>query len=426
VTVAAIASGGIALGTPASAAEGQTTAPAAAPAAAPAQDPLNCPSAGCRRVAEGLSNPSGVALDGQGKAYVADGNSGNLAEIDLASGGRHEITTGLGNTLGVALDGEGHAYSTSTSTGKLYQVDLSTGRKTEVANGLGSPHRLALEGNGKAVVTDYTNDRVWEVDLSNGRKAEVTTGIGNPHGVALDGKGTAYVAAYDEGKLYSIDLGSGRKSVVADGLGGVSGVALSNGHAYLSQQGGKLLDVDLGSGAKRTVATSKHMWDVAVGKDGSLYVTDNTSKVLWRVNDGGAPTPPPPPIGDAKVDLRPVPGITAVPGQSAVPRINVKNTGGKRIGNQDITLKLGPEGVKWGFNVVYQDRDGNVVETPCRVVDGDPGTSLCKDVPLDLDPGQSVELRTEVGTSSSLKPGDMPSITWKVADKTAKTDWLMK
>jgi sugar lactone lactonase YvrE len=423
VTVAAIASGGIALASPANAAPAQTTAQAAAPA----PDPVNCPSAGCRRVAENLTDPYSVATDGRGKAYVANGSTGNLVEVDLASGAQHEVTTGLGKTYGVALDGNGHAFVTSTDSGKLYEVDLSNGRKTEVAGGLGSPHSLALDGHGKAIVTDYTNDKVWEVDLSNGRKAEITTGIDNPHGIALDGNGTAYVAAYDAQKLYAIDLASGRKSVVADDVGKANGIALHDGHAYMGTNDGKLLDVDLANGDKRTVATSKQMHGVAVDKDGSVYVADNTNDVLWRVNDGGNPTPPPPPpSGDAKVDLKPVPDITAKPGGSAVPRINVKNTGGKRIGNQDITLKLGPEGVSWGFNVVYQDRDGNLVETPCHVVDGDPGTSLCKDVPLNLDPGQSVELRTEVGTSSSLKPGDMPSITWKIADKTAKTDWLMK
>ncbi|MFE9400053.1 hypothetical protein [Streptomyces flavidovirens] len=104
---------------------------------------------------------------------------------------------------------------------------------------------------------------------------------------------------------------------------------------------------------------------------------------MWRVShlDDDDGTPPPPPSGETRVELHPVANITAVPGGSAVPRVNVTNTGSKHIGNQDVRLKLGPQGVKWGFNVVYQDRDGRTVEMPCRVVEGEPGTSLCKGAP---------------------------------------------
>ncbi|MCH6161749.1 hypothetical protein [Streptomyces marispadix] len=70
-----------------------------------------------------------------------------------------------------------------------------------------------------------------------------------------------------------------------------------------------------------------------------------------------------------------------MPGGTAWPRLKVTNSGSARIGNRDVTLKLGPAGVSWGFNVVYQDRNGNLVETPCRVADTDPNTSVCKDVP---------------------------------------------
>ncbi|MFI0243118.1 hypothetical protein [Streptomyces sp. NPDC016845] len=79
-----------------------------------------------------------MALDGAGRAFVADGNSGRLLNVDLATGKTSEVATGLGDTTGVALDGHGYADSTDPREEKLWKVDLATGRKTAAATGLGS------------------------------------------------------------------------------------------------------------------------------------------------------------------------------------------------------------------------------------------------------------------------------------------------
>ncbi|MCH6163011.1 hypothetical protein [Streptomyces marispadix] len=427
VTVAAIASGGVALATPAAAAAEPS---AAVPTAGAETEPVKCPSENCNKaVVDELGDPYSVALDGQGHAYVADNKNGELVRVDLATGKKETIVSGLGGVESAALDGKGNAYVASRTRGELYRVDLSGPQYpiAKVASGLGRPRGVAVKDDGKVIVTDWLYDRVLEVDPSSSGSPNKIATVASATGVAIDPSGVAYVTSSQDEALYRLDLNAARgPELVADRLGHVHDVALRDGHAYVGDDGGDAIwDVDLASHQKHKAATGGGFRGVAVDKDGGLYATDEDNKTLWRIN-GSTPAPPPPPSDDAKVDLKPVPDITAKPGGSAVPRIYVKNTGGKRIGNQDITLKLGPEGVKWGFNVVYQDRDGDLVETPCHVVDGDAGTSLCKDVPLNLDPGQSVQLRTEVGTSASLKPGDMPSITWHIADKTAKTDWLMK
>lgn len=386
------------------------SAPAAATAAAPtaAGDPVNCPSAGCRRAAEGLSNPFSVALDDEGSAYVADGNSGNLFEINPAAGEKHEVTTGLGNTLGVALDGEGHAYSTSHEDGKLYRVDLSSGQKTEVAHGLGTPHSVALDGNGKAFVTDNNNGRVWEIDLSNGHTAEVTTGLDNPHGIALDGEGHAYVGTYDDGKLYSVDLASGQKTVVADGLGTPNGVALSGGHAYVADgEGGKLVDVDLANGAKRIVATAGHFHGVAVGQDGGIYATDQTNKVLWRLNDA-AQTP-----GNLDATVEQRKPASGKPGDRWVyPSVVVTNTGEKHIGKQQVTVHA-DKNLRFEDNRITLSRNGGE-ETHNCTRSADHRTLTCNATDLNLDPGDDIVAYPRTSITGAAQTGTAADVSFDV------------
>ncbi|MEV8312467.1 hypothetical protein AB0P36_35640 [Streptomyces flavidovirens] len=416
-----------------------TAAPAAPPdgEAASASVPVRtCPSASCRRIATGTGEPGSVAEDSTGKTlYVFDrSGSGSLWKVDTATGTKdpNPIATGLGHS-DVVLADDHTAYLADYNDDHLWRVNLATGEKTKVADLL-NPDGLALDGQGYAyVATAQANKTVYKVNLTTGKKEEVVVAPGSLSGLALDGRGGAYTFDFDNKVMYRVDLRTGDLTTVAKNLpAGTNGLALDGvGNLYAADYDngiGILNRIRLSDGAVERAATGLgRPSDVRLRGDGSVLVSDRASGTIWHVTnlrgDGGGQPPPP---GEAKVELHPVAYITAVPGNSAVPRVNVTNTGAKRIGNQDVRLKLGPEGVKWGFNVVYQDRDGRTVETTCRVVDGDPGTSLCKDVPLNLDPGQSVELRTEVGTSKALKPCDMPSITWTIAGTSAKSDWVMK
>jgi sugar lactone lactonase YvrE len=434
MTVAAIASGGGAA----------VAAPAAGAAPLPA---VHCPSAACEKTAEDLGAPDSVAMDKEGNAFVTDTSGGRLLKVK-PDGTNEVIAEGLASPEGVAVDGD-TAYVVAGGTLWKVGTDGETKPK-EVASDIDdSLQQVALDGRGNAMVTSKKGERLWSVNLESGRKTELAENIGYADGVAVDSTGdNVYVSSgwvgYSSGTLWRVPVKrdengrpqelAGRPHEVTTELNDPQGLALSadGAKAYVPEyENGRLVEVDLKTGKTREAVTGLGSpAGVAVDpSDGSAHVTDYNG-TLWHAthidDNGDAPAPPPPPSGDAKVQLQPVAGITAVRGESAVPRLTVENTGGKRIGSQDITLKLGPEGVKWLHNVVYQDRDGKLVRARCSPVEGDSGTSVCKGVPLNLDPGQSVELRTEVNTDKSLKPGDMPSITWQIADKTAKTDWVMK
>lgn len=123
-----------------------------------------------------------------------------------------------------------------------------------------------------------------------------------------------------------------------------------------------------------------------------------------------------------------VAGVTAVPGEPAVPRVVVTNTTGDHIGTRDVTLTLGPGGLHWmGWRSVYTPRNGGKEGFTCLPVPGNAKQSLCKNVNLDLAPGQSIELRTVVGTEKSLTPCEVPRVNFDVAGLgSADANFVMK
>ncbi|MFF3343649.1 hypothetical protein [Streptomyces flavidovirens] len=391
------------------------SAPAAV-AAVPAVDctvtPLRCPTIA------GIGGAADVALDGTGKAYVSATN-GVLHEVNVQDGGARRLATGLGDAVGLALDGEGHAYVVNRG-GELNRVGLKTGVVTQVATGIGHGVKVALDRQGHAYVTDL-GGILWRIALADGSKTQVATGLTNAQGVALDGSGRAYVSS-TTGTLYEVDLNNGSSRVLVDWLQkDTPGVAVTgSGTVVLSTRDGHLYEVDPAASTVRLAARNLgDAFGMTVDAQGDAYITQWAQGKLVKVTGAVRPSP------GRGLEVTAVPGITAVPGGTAVPRVKVANRTTSAIEAQDIRLTQGPAHVGWHFNVIYQDRQGRTVETPCTVDPGDRTTSLCRNVPLNLAPGQSTELRTEVRVSDQAQPCELPSLTWHIADKKAKSDWLV-
>ncbi|TMB06950.1 MAG: hypothetical protein E6J71_30080, partial [Deltaproteobacteria bacterium] len=148
--------------------------------------------------AAALYNPTGVALDGAGNLFIADGGNQRIRRVDAGTG---TITTVAGNgTFGFSGDG---------------------GPATAAA--LGTPVGVALDGAGNLFIADYYNYRIRRVDAGTGT---ITTVAGNgtqgfsgdggpataaeldgPQGVALDGAGDLFIAESGNARIRRVDAG---------------------------------------------------------------------------------------------------------------------------------------------------------------------------------------------------------------------------
>jgi sugar lactone lactonase YvrE len=148
--------------------------------------------------AANLSNPQGVAVDPHGNLYIGDYNNHRVRKVDPSG----IITTVAGNgtsayagdsgagplaslsqPAGLAVDGEGNLYIADSGNGKIRKVDPS-GIITSVS-GIGTSlnHAVAVDGSGNLYVAETYSHRIRKRDpLGN-----VTVIAGSSPGSSLDG-----------------------------------------------------------------------------------------------------------------------------------------------------------------------------------------------------------------------------------------------
>jgi DNA-binding beta-propeller fold protein YncE len=153
-----------------------------------------------------LAQPSGVALDGNGRLYFADSESssirwadvaGESRMVDILAGSDQDLFTfgdqdGIGNAarlqhpLGVVVDG-GFVWIADTYNSKIKRIDPASGEVVTLAGGQGwrdGPNPLFYEpggidaAGGKLYVADTNNHSVRVVDQSTGAATTlVLTGL---------------------------------------------------------------------------------------------------------------------------------------------------------------------------------------------------------------------------------------------------------
>jgi cysteine-rich repeat protein len=254
-----------------------------------------------------LREPSGVVVDGQGNVYIPDTGNHRIRRVDAGTG---FITTIAGMGWGFAGDGgpataalfKRPAMLERTATGEIYVADSDNHRIRRIDTGgtistiagtstigfagdggfaitveLLFPAGVAVDGNGFVYVAEHGNHRVRKVDQSTGiATTAVGTGVdgfggdggpavdallSNPHGPTLDGAGNMYIADSHNYRVRRVD-GSGNITTVA-GSG-----------AYGSS----------GDGGPATSARFIEPWGVAVGDNGTFFVSDRGDHRVRRVD----------------------------------------------------------------------------------------------------------------------------------------------
>jgi len=257
-----------------------------------------------------------LAFDPEGRLIVADGSGGLILRFDPASAtvtvvagiGRYGETancpddvpataTCIGVPLGIAVDREGGIVIASLEH-PVRRVDPDTGLISRVAlrptpcfdgeeRGDGGPaldacHRstadVAVDGKGFLYIAD-TFDYRYFADAFDYRIRRV-----DPSGVittfdisAADSGPVESLAVDDDGRLFALGyVGSYARQVRRFGSGPGSGTVIAgNGTSSVCGDGGPARDACIGFPN-----------DVALGPDGSIYVSDVASSRVRRIADG--------------------------------------------------------------------------------------------------------------------------------------------
>lgn len=292
-----------------------------------------------------FSNPTGVALDGSGKLFVADTGTHTIRQVVAATGavttlagspgsaGGTDGTAGaarFSSPRGLAADGSGNLF-VADSGHTIRQVVVATGAVTTLAGLAGSPgstdgtgaaarfhfpRSVAADGNGNLFVSDLYNSTIRQVVVATGsvitlagtaQMSGFVDGIGaaarfyGPDGVALDGSGNLFVSDALAVSVRKVVVATAQVTTLS-GVLGSPGIAVDgSGNLFIADQPrGTVRKVVLATRASTTLAGAvatpgsanglgidarfNAPNGVAVDGLGNLFIADTKNNWIRRVD----------------------------------------------------------------------------------------------------------------------------------------------
>lgn len=266
-----------------------------------------------------LRTVQGLALDAAGNLYIADVGNHVIRRVDTNG----IITTVAG--LGPALD----------------QIGFNGDNQPAVQAKLAAPTDVALDAEGNLYIADSGNHRIRRVDRQGIITTVAGTGVSgfsgdggpataaklrNPSAIALDAAGNLYIGEAGNFRIRRVDRATGTITTIAGsgayGFGGDGGPAISarfknisdlvigpTGDIFVADSGNHRIRrissdgiittvagrgdfnvsvaADLGDGGPATEAIVRTPFGLALDAAGQLYIAENSSHRIRRVDGRG-------------------------------------------------------------------------------------------------------------------------------------------
>lgn len=237
-----------------------------------------------------VEEPFAVAVEPSGGVLVADRAANRIWRIRPGSAERTAVAD-LPEPLDVAVSPAGDVHAVSGNrivrvSGGTVAVVAGTGDRGYSGDGgpatraaLNAPDSLAFDGAGNLYIAEYEN-RIRRVDAATGTIATVagtgaegfggdggpatSAAISHPHGLAVATDGTIFIADTWNQRIRRVDRSGTITTVAGTGSEGAGG-----------------------DGGPATRASFDDPVHVALGPDGSLYVSDGSNQRIRRIGPDG-------------------------------------------------------------------------------------------------------------------------------------------
>jgi sugar lactone lactonase YvrE len=242
-----------------------------------------------------LNHPTDIAFDPDGRLVIAAWHNAKIKRADLTTG-LLENVCGTGNRKFEPADGS-PSVCNDPATGKdLVSFDL--------------PSSVAFDAQGNLFISDQANQVIRRLAAADGMVKIVagscpgTPGFGCPQGRGYSGDGAAATAAklsnnlgqgtnpqgkiaFDtDGNLYIADSGNNVVRKVTPGSDGILGDG-SPDEEIITTVAGTGAPGYSGDGGPATAAQLFSPTDVAVDKDGTLFIADRANNCIRKVTPDG-------------------------------------------------------------------------------------------------------------------------------------------
>jgi|GEM_PF-5693638 len=229
--------------------------------------------------ASGLGVPGSVALDGAGNLFISDADknmiwkiaAGSATPEALISATIHAPALALRLPQGLAVDGAGNLYIVDTGNSRILVSTLTdsgytTPEPIPTVTPLQTPMAVSVGYDGTIYVSDAAANMVLvepaggtQTALGNaGSETKITSDMNAPSQIALDGNGNLYIANHGANNILKVAA---------------------------SAQGGFETPVVL-----TTAASPSGIGGIALGSDGTLYLSDEGNGVVYAENNSVPPS----------------------------------------------------------------------------------------------------------------------------------------
>lgn len=254
-----------------------------------------------------LNLPYSLAVGPDGSVYVADLGNAKIRKIDPKAGsiltfaggstpadfvdGSDRLQAFIGFVTGIAMSPDGTAvyFANQYFVGRVdpdgtAHFVTGNGYNSPPTNPLNDPVGLAFAPDGTLYIADLYGNRVWKRTPSGELTAFAGTGeegfagdggpatdakLDRPRALALEADGDVLIADTDNNRIREVLHGSNVMETIA-GTGDYYGFS--------------------GDGGRATLARLSLPWGVAVGRDGTIYVTDTGNGRVRSINAKGVIT----------------------------------------------------------------------------------------------------------------------------------------
>jgi sugar lactone lactonase YvrE len=228
--------------------------------------------------------PDDVAFGPHGDLYATEVMDGRVS-VRGADGQVRVLRADIPSANGITVHQGRLLVGECREGGRLLELDLNGGALRVILDNVPSPNAMEVGPDGLLYFPVMGANEIWRIGLDGGAPETVASGLGVPDSVKFDSAGHIISTQVHTGQVLRIDPRTGEQTVLANLSPGLDNSTFVGDRLFVSNFTGEITEI-LADGATEALLPGGLNWplDLAVGRDGRLYVADGTYFYVLRAD----------------------------------------------------------------------------------------------------------------------------------------------